>query len=64
MFDGLEVARYQNDGEALAAALGAAADVMAVLQRLRGPWALMWWHQPTLTLWFGRDVIGMHLPPT
>lgn len=34
------------------------ADVTELLSRLRGPWALMYWHAGSGTLWFGRDCIG------
>lgn len=32
--------------------------VPALLSRLRGPWALLYWQQASQTLWFGRDVMG------
>lgn len=32
--------------------------VPALLSRLRGPWALAYWHAPGRTLWFGRDAVG------
>lgn len=37
---------------------GHAAHVLATLNALRGPWALLYWHPATATLWFGRDVLG------
>lgn len=52
------MAQSENDGEALAAALSTSNDVPAVVQQLRGPWALLWWQTSTRTLWFGRDVLG------
>ena len=30
----------------------------ALVARLRGPWALAYWHEPSKRLWFGRDVFG------
>lgn len=37
---------------------GACHAVAELLSQLRGPWALIFWHQATSTLWFGRDVMG------
>lgn len=63
IFDGIDVAQSENDGEALAAALSISGDVPAVVQQLRGPWALLWWQTSTRTLWFGRDVLGASAAP-
>jgi hypothetical protein len=30
----------------------------ALVARLRGPWALAYWHEASKRLWFGRDVFG------
>lgn len=75
IFAGLDFLQGGNDGKALLAALqqasaaasGAAAggsaceDVVAVLSKLRGPWALIYWQAQQQTLWFGRDVMGKQL---
>ncbi len=59
VFGGLDVSPGANDGQTLLQALcHPSAAVPAVLTTLRGPWALVFWHAPTHTLWFGRDVIG------
>lgn len=33
-------------------------DPLQTLDALRGPWALIFWHQPTKRLYFGRDCLG------
>ena len=59
VFGGLPVPDGANDGAALMAALGEqGSSVAGVLSRLRGPWALVYWHAPSQTLWFGRDAVG------
>lgn len=32
--------------------------VLNVLNSLRGPWTVVFWHPTSATLWFGRDVMG------
>ena len=32
--------------------------VVQLVSRIRGPWALVYWHAPTRNLWWGRDAIG------
>ncbi|KAL0044306.1 hypothetical protein WJX82_010374 [Trebouxia sp. C0006] len=66
VFGGLDIAPGCSDSQALLQALtaGKAPDVFNCL---RGPWAAVYWHADTRTLWFGRDVLGrrsllMHLP--
>jgi hypothetical protein len=29
-----------------------------VMSGLRGPWAILYWHASSRTLWFGRDMLG------
>ncbi|KAI8466953.1 MAG: asparagine synthase-domain-containing protein [Monoraphidium minutum] len=60
LFGGLPLPPGANDGEALLAALEAAAPgaVPGVLSALRGPWSLLYWRPATCTLWFGRDWLG------
>ena len=59
VFGGLPVPDGANDGAALMAALGEQGScIVGVLSQLRGPWALVYWHAPSQTLWFGRDAIG------
>jgi hypothetical protein len=38
--------------------LFAVADIPEVLNSLRGPWSIIFWHARHQTLWFGRDVLG------
>lgn len=57
IFGGLGVPPGANDGAALLAALQGA-DVPTVLSSLHGPWAAVYWHAVSSTLWFGRDVLG------
>lgn len=33
-------------------------DILQTLDALRGPWALIFWHEPTKRLYFGRDFLG------
>jgi hypothetical protein len=40
------------------AGAGAGAWVVRLLSRIRGPWALVFWHAPSQRLWWGRDAIG------
>lgn len=40
------------------ATVEAAADVVAVFSKLRGPWSLIYWQKQQQRLWFGRDVMG------
>jgi asparagine synthetase B (glutamine-hydrolysing) len=58
VFGGLSVAPEQSDSAVLLTALSADADVVAVISRVRGPWALAFFQASTSTLWFGRDVLG------
>lgn len=59
IFGGLNVPEGCNDGHMLMHALGKPhADITELLSQLRGPWALMYWHAVSGTLWFGRDCIG------
>lgn len=60
VFGGLDIAPGGNDAEALLASLSEAdtAEIPALLSRLRGPWALVYWESSASTLWFGRDVMG------
>jgi len=37
---------------------GGGGGITRVLSRLRGPWALVYWHESTQRLWYGRDVVG------
>jgi len=57
VFGGLDIAPGCSDSQALLQALtaGKAPDVFNCL---RGPWAAVYWHADTRTLWFGRDVLG------
>ena len=45
-----EVFARAPDDEGLAAS--------ALVARLRGPWALAYWHEASKRLWFGRDVLA------
>lgn len=68
VFGGLDVAPGRSDTLCLLAALSAAAagdardspsgGVAQVLNQLRGPWSLVFWHAAARRLWFGRDVLG------
>lgn len=60
VFGGLDVPIGGSDSHALFHALTTAepASIPQVLSGLRGPWAIVFWHAATSTLWFGRDVLG------
>jgi asparagine synthetase B (glutamine-hydrolysing) len=47
-----------NDAEALLDALLTTNDIPSVFSSIHGPWACVFWHSETGTLWFGRDVLG------
>jgi len=53
IFGGLDIAPGSNDSQALLQALSAG--------KAPGPWAAVYWHADSLTLWFGRDVLGTEL---
>ena len=57
VFGGLDIAPGANDSSALLQAL-AAGKILEVVNSLRGPWAFVYWHAASMSLWFGRDVIG------
>ncbi len=57
IFGGLDIAPGSNDSQALLQALSAG-KAPDVFNCLRGPWAAVYWHADTRTLWFGRDVLG------
>ncbi|KAL0019585.1 hypothetical protein WJX79_003455 [Trebouxia sp. C0005] len=66
IFGGLDIAPKCNDSQGLLQALSAG-KAPDVFNCLRGPWAAVYWHADTRTLWFGRDVLGrrsllLHLP--
>ena len=64
IFGGLAVPEGCNDGHILVEALGApGASVPAVLSRLRGPWAVVYWQAATETVWIGRDPVGAPQSP-
>ena len=58
IFGGLDIAPRANDSRTLLQALSSGT-VPHVFNCLRGPWAAVYWHAHTRTLWFGRDVLGM-----
>jgi len=47
-----------NDAKALLHTLTSTNDIPAVFSSIRGPWACVFWHAETETVWFGRDVLG------
>ena len=57
IFGGLDIAPKCNDSQGLLQALSAG-KAPDVFNCLRGPWAAVYWHADTRTLWFGRDVLG------
>ncbi|KAL4522581.1 hypothetical protein Ndes2437A_g07347 [Nannochloris sp. 'desiccata'] len=54
----LNVPTASNDAKALLHTLTTTDDIPAVFSSIRGPWACVFWHAETRTLWFGRDVLG------
>lgn len=61
VFEGIDMAAGDNDGECILAALRNAkmrSDVANCFSKLRGPWAMVFWHATTKSFWFGRDVMG------
>ena len=47
-----------SDTEAMLHALGQCASVPALMAQVHGPWAFVYWHAATSTLWYGRDPLG------
>ena len=66
LYDGDDGDAGSDDGEeadtarlsALLNGAGAADDLVARIASLRGPWALVFWHEASRTLWWGRDRTG------
>ena len=61
VFGGLPVAPGENDTRVVAAQLSACdspAELLAVVSRVRGPWAFVYYQQAQHCLWFGRDFFG------
>lgn len=60
IFNGIEVPEGVNDGDILFRKLCSLSsdDIPFLLSRIRGPWAVVFWHAESQTLWFGRDVFG------
>lgn len=61
IFDGLPVEKGQNDGVCLLHELSKCDtqdDFAQCFSRLRGPWAAIYFHNASKTIWFGKDVMG------
>ncbi|KAG0242551.1 hypothetical protein BGW41_003909 [Actinomortierella wolfii] len=67
VFDGLSVGPHDNDGRILMATLEAIANhdsveherqLLAILARIEGPFAFVYYHNLTKRLFFGRDCLG------
>ena len=58
VFGGLAIPAGGNDTQAVLQAL-THTSVKDVFNCLRGPWAAVYWHQGSRTLWFGKDVLGV-----
>ncbi|XP_043986672.1 asparagine synthetase domain-containing protein 1 [Gambusia affinis] len=61
IFEGLPVDPDQNDTTVLSQRLqscGTAAEILAVLSAVRGPWAFIYHQRAAECLWFGRDFFG------
>ena len=62
IFGGLPVLKGKCDSKVLLGALTESeADVVDVLSRVQGPWALVYWQHQSQTLWMGRDALGQLL---
>jgi asparagine synthetase B (glutamine-hydrolysing) len=58
VWDGLEIGEDENDGVKLLAALTAGNPVCKVMERIEGPWAMVYYSSKDKKLWFGRDCLG------
>ena len=61
IYGGMDVPKDGNDGLCLFRYLCTCStnkDIGGIFSQIRGPWAMVLWHPPTRTLWFGRDVLG------
>ena len=47
-----------SDTEQLSAALALAPSIPELMRRVHGPWAFVYWHASSRTLWHGRDPLG------
>lgn len=62
IFGGLPVPKGTCDSKVLLDILtGPEADIADVLSHMQGPWALVYWHHQSQTLWVGRDALGLLL---
>ncbi|GAB6018649.1 Asparagine synthetase domain-containing protein 1 [Chamberlinius hualienensis] len=61
IFDGIQIAEEENDGIVLLKLLCNCEDdsnLLAIVSRICGPWAFIFWQKSKQRLWFGRDVLG------
>ena len=61
IFDGLSIGKGQNDGVCLLQQLSKCDtqdDFARCFSSLRGPWAAIYFHNASKTIWFGKDVMG------
>ncbi|KAJ8417542.1 hypothetical protein AAFF_G00223850 [Aldrovandia affinis] len=61
VFGGLAVGQEENDSQVLARHLSNCqrpGEILSVLSRVRGPWALVYYQAAQRCLWFGRDFFG------
>ena len=52
------VPSFASDTQHLLAALAAAPCVASLMREICGPWAFVYWHAASRTLWHGRDALG------
>jgi asparagine synthetase B (glutamine-hydrolysing) len=55
---GLKIGEDENDGVKLLAGLTAGKPVWKVMERIEGPWAIVYYSSKDKKLWFGRDCLG------
>lgn len=61
VFDGLKVEPEENDTRVILHHLSAcksSSDVLDVLSRVKGPWAMIYYQEEEHCVWFGRDFFG------
>jgi asparagine synthetase B (glutamine-hydrolysing) len=58
VWQGLEIHDEENDGLRLLEALASGEDVWKVMERIEGPWAMVYFSSKDRKLWFGRDCLG------
>jgi len=58
LWNGLVIKDDENDGLKLLEALSGTSEVWKVIERIEGPWALVYFSAKEKKIWYGRDCLG------